>query len=83
MNELLSWMEAQNLDIALPVAGVAVLLVLIGLSFGGKLRTSGRRNRRHDHGDGAHIGISTGSGKGSGKEKDGDGDSDGGDGGGD
>lgn len=82
MNELFAWMETQDLDIALPVAGLAVLVVLIVLSFGGKLRTSGRRNRRHSHGDGAHAGIASGSSKGSGQDKDAASDG-GGDGGGD
>jgi hypothetical protein len=86
MNELLSWMEAQDLDVALPIAGVAVLLVLILLSTIGTKRASGRRNRSGHHGDGAHAGVAAGSSKGSGKDKDGDGDGDGdggGDGGGD
>lgn len=74
MNDLLYWMEVQDLDVALPIAGFAVLVVLIALSFSGTRRASGRRSRRHQNAGGAQTGIAAGSSKGSDKDAGADGD---------
>lgn len=78
--DMTAWTGLQDLDIALLLAGLAVLLVLITLSRMGGKRTSGRRGTSHGDDVGIHGGFTAGSSKGAGKDKgaDGDGDSDGG-----